>query len=394
MKKVQTLSWPIERIVSDVKPDLIFLTNIPTPYRNSFYNELSRKGLNFQVLYMRDTEADRNWKIDQAELQHPAYIDKGFYRMLGRFHVHFNPRIIGRILQAQAPDIIIGGAWNDLDVLVLVALKRLRVLKSRLHFWSEANYLTIGAMNDNAFKKIVRSFIFSTADGSQLRSGRMTELTFERWKIPVRQYIDLPNTIEEDEFEISDQEIERRYTNESPVFILPVRLDEQIKGIMNFFKSIGDENVRCGVFLVAGDGPDKDAIQEFIATRKLAANIELLGFCSTERMVELYKKANVFVLPSFSDPSPLSLIEALKMKLPVLVSERCGNHFEAVAAGNNGYLFDPADAASVRKAFEAIMSRADDWKRMGELSGDIYRRVFSKSFVIERFVTEMTRFAG
>jgi glycosyltransferase involved in cell wall biosynthesis len=343
---------------------------------------------------MRATEADRDWKIDQAEMKHPFYIDKGFYRSRGRFHFHFNPLLIAKILKAKPADIIIGGAWNDIDVVLLVVLKRLGVLRSRLHFWSEANYLTIGARNDNIFKHLVRSFVFNTADGSQIRSGKMTEMTFEKWKIPVKHYVDLPNTIEEDKFEISDEEIELRYRNQSSVFVLPTRLDERIKGIINFFKSIGDENIRRGLFLVAGDGPDKEAMQQFIAAHKLESNIKLLGFCRTEKMVEFYKQANVFVLPSFSDASPLSLIEALKMKLPLLVSDRCGNHFEAVVSGSNGYLFDPAEADSVKNAFESLISRADDWRQMGEFSGHRYRQVFSKSLVIERFMADLMRFAN
>lgn len=380
--------------VSSKSPSLIFLTNIPTPYRNSFYNELHNRGLRFEVFYMRTTEADRNWEINQAEIQHPFYIDKGFYRMIGRFHVHFNPKLISKLLKAAPSDIIIGGGWNDPDVLILVTLKRLGILKSRLHFWSEANYLTIGAMKDNIFKQVVRRFVFNAADGTQIRSGRMTEITFERWKIPVRQYIDLPNTIQEDEFEISEPEIEQRYENETPVFVIPVRLDERIKGVLNFFRSIGDENVRRGLFLVAGDGPDKGAIREFIDTHRLESNIKLLGFCRTDKMVEFYKQANVFVLPSFSDPSPLSVNEALKMKLPLLVSERCGNHFEAVVPGSNGYVFDPAKAASVRTAFESLMSRAGEWRSMGELSGERYQRMFAKSLVIERFITDLAKFTS
>lgn len=371
-----------------------FFTNIPTPYRISFYNELFKYGFNFEVYYMRVTEADRSWKINQQEIKHPFYIDRGFYKMIGRFHLHFNPRLILKLLKAKGAEIIIGGSWNDIDVLVLVVLKRIGLLKNQLHFWSEANYLTIGSMNDNIFKRALRKFVYNSSNGAQLSSGKMTEITFDKWGIKGKTFIKLPNTIEEEKFQFSEDEIRSRYENKTPIFLLPVRLTEKIKGIINFFKSIGDENIRKGLFLIAGDGPDREVIQTFIHSHGVEDNIKLLGHCETGEMVSLYKKANVFVLPSYTDASPLTLVEALIMKLPLLVSERCGNHFEAVVEGGNGYLFNPSEPNSVKLAFESLMLRANEWKSMGEVSGNLYREIFNRKVVIENFIRTLTKFSN
>lgn len=372
----------------------IFFTNIPTPYRNSFYNELYKNGFNFEVYYMRSIEADRNWRIDQGEIKHPFYIDHGFYKMVGRFHLHFNPHLIIKLLKAEEAELILGGSWNDLNVLLLVFLKRIGLLKSQLHFWSEANYLTIGAINDNIFKIALRKFVFYSSNGALIIPGKMAEITFEKWGIKDKTFIQLPNIIEEEKFRISEEEIGLRYENNIPIFLMPVRLSEKNKGIINLFNSIGDENIHKGLFLIAGDGPDKEAIQTFIHSHRIEENIKLLGFCDTEKMVSLYKRANVFVLPSFSDSSPLALVEALIMKLPLLVSERCGNHFEAVVEGNNGYLFNPLDPKSIKMAFESLMLRANEWRSMGEISGDLYLETFNRQVVIENFMRTLTEFSN
>lgn len=373
----------------------IFFTNIPTPYRTSFYNELHKNRFDFEVFYMRLTEADRNWNIDLSELKHPYYIDHSFYTMIGRFHVHFNPRIIWKLLCSKGAEIIIGGSWNDIDVLLLLALKRLGIFKNQIHFWSEANYLTIGASRDNLLKRVIRKLVYHSSTGAQITSGKMTEITLvEKWGINCNGFVPLPNTIEEEKYLIINSEVETRYRNPVPVFLMPVRLLENVKGIINFFTSIGTDNVRRGVFLVAGDGPDKEMIQRFISAHDLDEHIKLVGHCDTETMVSLYKKANVFVLPSFSDPSPLTLVEALSMRLPVLVSERCGNHFEAVVPGENGYLFNPLDPGSVRRAFEELLLRFDNWRQMGERSALLYRKTFDKKSVIENFIQGMNGFSG
>lgn len=372
----------------------IFFTNIPAPYRISFYNELYKSGFNFEVYYMRATESDRNWKIDPGEIKHPFYIDRGFYKTIGRFHVHFNPKLIVKLFKVQGAEIIIGGNWNDINVLALVVLKRLGLLKSKLHFWTEANYLTIGSINNNPVKRMVRNFVYNSSAGAQISSGKMTEITMEKWGIKGRTFIRLPNTIEEEKFRISEEEISLRHQNDIPIFLMPVRLAERIKGMINFFSSIGYENIRKGLFLIAGDGPDKEAVQTFIHTHGFETNIKLLGHCDTEKLIALYKKANVFVLPSFSDSSPLTLVEALAMRLPLLVSERCGNHFEAVADGGNGYLFDPSDPGGVKSAFESLMRRANEWESMGRKSGEIYQEKFYRQKAIENFINALTEFSS
>uniref|UniRef100_UPI0040488530 glycosyltransferase family 4 protein n=1 Tax=Algoriphagus sp. TaxID=1872435 RepID=UPI0040488530 len=343
---------------------------------------------------MRITEADRNWCTDSKDLKHQHIIDKGFYKMMGRFHVHFNPKLIWKIIRERKAQIIIGGAWNDLDVLLIVILKKLCLLKNELHFWSEANHMTVGASHDNLIKQWIRKFVYHSSNGAQLISGKMTEITLEKWGIKCNGLVKLPNTIEEDKFIISDEELNLRDNNSIPVFLMPVRLLERDKGILNFFKCIGPDNIRKANFLIAGDGPDKDLIHAFISSNNLDDHIKLLGYCETEKMITLYKTCNLFLLPSFSDPSPLSLIEAIRMKLPVLVSERCGNHFEAVKEFENGYIFDPYNEKTIISAYQSLLQQTENWKLMGKKSGEFYDERFNKSMVISRFVDELLKFSG
>ncbi|WP_306534120.1 glycosyltransferase family 4 protein [Geobacter sp.] len=374
----------------------IFLTNMPTPYRTAFYDELFRHGLNFEVYYMREREADRSWKVDTDCMKHPFRIDSGYYRMIGRYHLHFNPRLVIELLLRQSGvEIIIGGSWNDIDVLLLVLFKRLGILKTRLHFWSEANYLTIGSRDDNIVKKLLRSFVYNSSDGAQISSGKMTEITFEKWGFQGKRFIPLPNTIEEEKYRISEEEVELRYAeHDNPVFFMPMRLLENIKGIVNFFMAIGVDNIRKGVFILAGDGPDEDLVRGFIREHGVEGHIRLLGFCDSDKVASLYKRASVFLLPSFSDASPLTLVEALIMRLPVLVSERCGNHFEAVVEGANGFRFDPFDHGSIRSAFESMLAAKERWRSMGEKSAELYRSTFQREVVIENFISALTEFTA
>jgi glycosyltransferase involved in cell wall biosynthesis len=56
------------------------------------------------------------------------------------------------------------------------------------------------------------------------------------------------------------------------------------------------------------------------------------------------------------------------MKLPLLISERCGNHCEALIEEYNGFSFDPYSPKSIEAAFDKIITNKAKWQQMGESS--------------------------
>lgn len=371
----------------------IFIQNLITPYRNYLFCELKKRNLDFDVFYMGISESDRNWNIDITSLKYDFWIDKsGFYSYIRGFHIHFNPVLIWKLINCKGNDIILSVSWNDINIIILAILKKLKILKNTIHFWTEANYLTIGASNDNKFKYKLRKFVYSSVDGSFIIPGKMAKDTLNIWGVSVNKFVLLPNIIEEESYQVSDSIKDKRLQNKLPVFILPARLIETFKGILNFFKAIGVDNIRKGQFLIAGEGPDRKIYEEFIQINGLNDNIKLLGFCNINEMKELYSQANVFLLPSFSDQSPLTLIEAIRMKLPILVSNRCGNHFETLLENKNGYSFDPYDKNSILEAYEKILINKDCWTDFGEVSDELYKSNFKIENTLNKFISEFKNF--
>ncbi len=130
-------------------------------------------------------------------------------------------------------------------------------------------------------------------------------------------------------------------------------------------------------------------IQKFIDTNKLNNHIFLLGHINSQELANMYKVSNALILPSFSDPSPLTVIEALYMKLPIILSNRCGNHFEAVIENLNGYLFDPEISESIQKSFVSFLNNRVLWEKMGSESFDIYLKNFNRKDVVKNFVSHL-----
>ena len=73
--------------------------------------------------------------------------------------------------------------------------------------------------------------------------------------------------------------------------------------------------------VIAGDADHKIPYSKQL--KKLAGenNVILTGFVKGEELRQLFNNARLFVLPSFHEGLPISLLEAMSYKLPVLVSD-------------------------------------------------------------------------
>lgn len=367
----------------------IFLQNIIAPYRVSLFNYLKKCGFDFEVLYMSLSESDRNWKINLDTLKYDYILDKGLYYQFKGFHLHFNWKLI-KYIYSNPSTIILGSSWNDLNVMTLCLMKRIGLLKHHnLIFWTEANYMTIGARKSNYLRDCLRNYIFNSNIFGFVVPGQMALLTLQRWNVKIRNYCFLPNVIEEDRLK---EFVGQRSYASVPNFIMPVRIEEKIKGIINFFEAIGIENIKRCKFHILGDGSDRKLVEDYVNKNNLKDSIILYGFCETPSIVKHYIMADAFLLPSFSDQSPLAIVEACYYKLPLLISERCGNHYETLVEGKNGYKFDPDNHIEVRNKFEQFLNCRSEWPIMGEVSRKMYEDNFAQRKVIEKFINSVQAF--
>jgi glycosyltransferase involved in cell wall biosynthesis len=367
---------------------VIFFTNIVAPYRVSLFNKLEeiRKNhplFDFEVYFMRKTEADRNWEIKLDSLIFKYLIGKGAYAMIKGFHFHLNPILIFKLIRSKN-EIILGSSWNDINVLTIALLKSLGLISNKLSVWSEANYLTINSQKANRLRDRLRSWFFSKIDGSFILPGKMSILSFEKWDIHVKNNLILPNLVSGPLFKR-----EKPYWHDiskSPVLFIVARLEENLKGILNFFEALGPDKLREVNIRIAGTGSSMDDYVNYVKINKLENNIVFLGNLSQPEISKEYINASFFVLPSYSDPSPLAIVEAISSGLPILASDRCGNHFEAIISGQNGYTFDPFDRKDIKEKFDAMMSQKNKWNEFSDKSLQIAKDNFNCDHILSNLI--------
>jgi glycogen synthase len=78
------------------------------------------------------------------------------------------------------------------------------------------------------------------------------------------------------------------------------------------------------IFLFVGDGEQRDELIEMAAERNIGKNIVFAGFQRGKRWRDSYAIADVFVMPSVSEPFGLTPIEAAGYGTPSLISKQSG----------------------------------------------------------------------
>lgn len=103
-------------------------------------------------------------------------------------------------------------------------------------------------------------------------------------------------------------------------------------------------------FFVIGDGPMRGAVEEMIASHKTDAII-YLGYQS--EVAKYLSAADIFVLPSSIEGFPLSIIEAMAMKVAVVASD-VGAVAEIIDSGHEGIVVRPGSVYEIAQAISKL----------------------------------------
>jgi glycosyltransferase involved in cell wall biosynthesis len=88
---------------------------------------------------------------------------------------------------------------------------------------------------------------------------------------------------------------------------------------------------------IVGDGPQRARLERAIARAGLGERVELLGYCSRERIRDVFKQSDVFVLPAIRESFGIAALEARSAGLPIVAMQHSGVA-EFVEHGRGGLL--------------------------------------------------------
>lgn len=156
----------------------------------------------------------------------------------------------------------------------------------------------------------------------------------------------------------------------APVFLMVARLLKN-KGIKEYCVAAtalkaSHPEVRC--VLVGGFDPGPDSISQTDLESWIEQGLEYLGAQSDVRTI--LAEASVFVLPSYREGTPRSVLEAMSMGRAIITTDVPGCR-ETVQDGVNGYLCQSQNSEAVLAAMQRFYDDSDLREKMGQASYDL-----------------------
>lgn len=357
----------------------------PTKVVSELTEALAQKGVQISIFAPQENGKGKTQV-------HPDGVDlklfpKGF---LSRFWTSFSPAL-ARACQREISNfdlIHIHEIWHHPHFAAYRAAKRTR----KPYMVTAHGTLEPWCLNHKAFKKKIYATLIQK--GILKKASAIHAFTEEEVK-SISDFVDnrnvfvIPNGINLEEFQSLPprEEIEKLYPelNNKKVVLFLGRI-HPIKGLDILARAFGKVlRERKDIQLVIA-GPDNDRykgdIEEIFRRENALNNTTFTGMLTGIGKLEALSRADVFVLPSYSEGFSMSILEAMACELPVIITRQC--NFPEVAKVGAGEVIEP-DAAQLVKVLIKLLSNPQVCKEMGKKG----KRLIEEKFTWDKIASQM-----
>ena len=299
-----------------LRSKLIWLTNIPTPYRIPVWNQLDSR-FDLHLVFLNSTEKGRHWiltdslrNLNYRFLNVKAYFfhDQPFY--LGIL------RTLKYIRNLRAQFIYIDG-WESPAFYMTALLANRMGLKLIFGYRST---LKSHRFNNIVIRKI-RFLIFSQASFI-VTAGTDSTRAVEAMGIASEKIVTLFNPVDVDWFYSATRN--RKMINSTGHHFLYVGQLIERKRVDLLLRSFANAKNHEDTLTIAGEGLLDSELRELAQSLGITGSVIFTGQRSQKELADLYAQSNTLILPSSNEVWGLVVNEALASGLHVIVSENCG----------------------------------------------------------------------
>ncbi|MFP3937707.1 MAG: glycosyltransferase [Phycisphaerae bacterium] len=198
--------------------------------------------------------------------------------------------------------------------------------------------------------------------------------------LPAWRYTVIPNGIDAEAY-AADPKLRREFRErlgippDDVLLAFVGRLDRQ-KGIDTLLAAISHLGARGRPVsvVIAGDGPKRFILENFIAHGEGGRSTRWLGFVEDVRPV--LSAADIFLMPSRWEGFGLAAAEAMAAGLPVIVTDLPPLR-EFIEHGRTGLLIEPGNAVALTEAIEKLLGDAELRRCLGRRAAEHAHGAFS-----------------
>lgn len=294
---------------------VLWLTNVPSPYRTAFFELLGKKcelDVVFECAYSK--ERDVSWQKFKAEHYRAHFLHGIQYKT----DMAFSFGVIHYLKQKY--DIIV--LTNYASLTGMLAINYMK--RHHIDFVLEGDGALVGS--GTGLKEKLKRQLISSAE-YWLATGEMHKKYYEFYgakadRIFMYPFTSVPasNVLETPPTYAQKQQFKEELGISEKIMVLSVGQFIHRKGYDILLKAAEHIDREVGFYIVGGTPPE-----EYIelAQRTNADNVHFMDFMQFEQLKLYYKATDLFVLPTREDIWGLVINEAMSFGLPVVTTDAC-----------------------------------------------------------------------
>lgn len=198
----------------------------------------------------------------------------------------------------------------------------------------------------------------------------------------------VPNPIDTSKFKPTEKgylRTEYKIPKDKLILLTASRLgkEKNVDFLIKAFNLVSKKN-KNSLLVIAGDGPEKKALEALVQKLKLGDKVIFTGFIDSEKMPQVYSDCDIFLFASTSETQGMVVPEAAACGLPLVV---VADPAFAGAIENhvNGYETLAREQAFARK-LEILISNKARREEFGRNSMRLIQENFDQDQIIEKLV--------
>lgn len=327
---------------------VLFLTNIPTPYRVDFFNELG-KHCELTVLYERKhaSDRDKSWVGDKDRCYRGIYLKGTNITADSALCLE-----VKKWLNKKLFDVFIVGGYSTPTGMLAIQIMKNRKIPFILN--SDGGFIK----EDRKIIYLIKRYFISSAKW-WLSTGKMSN-----------KYLEYYGADKDNIFIYPFSSIKEKDIIQNPLGIGEKNSIRQELGLegKKIAVSVGQFIHRKGydllieawkkidkewTLLIIGSGEEKTKLDNLIKTNNLE-NVRLIAFQQKEQLKKYYLAADLFILPTREDIWGLVINEAMGCGLPIITTNKCIAGIEMVENNKNGVIISVEDINNIENIVKEV----------------------------------------
>ena len=330
---------------------VLYLTNIASPYRVRFFDELS-KYCDVTVLYYDRNEEQKDRAADWFTQGSGAHKRIQLQRRVATIGGESLCLDVISWLKQKFDVVVIHGYSSTTAMLAMLWLRM-----HKIPYYLEVDGGLIREESSAKFR--LKKLLISSADW-WLSSGDATTDFLVHYGAARERCYKYPFS----SLEVSDilsapvpreekLALRRSLGMECDKMVLSIGQFIPRKGFDILLQSAAKMNSKADIFIVGGE-----PTEEYLKMVKDLGltNIHFVGFMKKEKLSDVYRAADLFVLPTREDIWGLVINEAMAYALPVITTDKCVAGLELVEEGTCGWIVPVEDIDSLAEKMDALLS--------------------------------------